>query len=67
MFLVILYVSAIILWTDLGMLIVSNINIDKDNNTTWIRGNYCYKAYLIKHYKSKCTCLLYTHFPRVQS
>ena len=32
MFIIILYVSTIILCTDLGMFVVSKINIDKDNN-----------------------------------
>ena len=31
MFIIILYVSAVILCRDLGMLIVSKINIDEDN------------------------------------
>ena len=34
------------------MLVGSKINIDKDNNTTHIRGNYCYNAYLIGYYKT---------------
>ena len=52
------------------MLVVSKLNINKDNNTTWIRGNYCYNPYLSRYYKSKCACLFcaqfltfnYTHF-----
>ena len=62
MFIVILYVSVIIFCTDLGMHTVSKINMDKDNNTAQIRGDYCYNVYLTGYYKSKCTCLLCIQF-----
>ena len=62
MFTIILYVTIIILCTDLGMLSVSKINIDKDNKTAQIRGDYCYNVYLIRYYKSKHAHVLCIEF-----
>ena len=50
MFIIILYVLTIILYTELGMLVVSKIDIDKNSNTTYIRSNYCINMQLIVYY-----------------
>ena len=62
MFIIILYVLTIILYTDWECSLYQKIYIDKNSHTTYIRGDCCNNGYLIMYYKSKHACLLCMQF-----